>query len=79
MTKIRVSGEGKEGKFKRIAEARVNKLLKQLRVLRNCANTQVYAYTDSQVNKIFRVLDEEVKITKSAFHSQNKTKRRINL
>ena len=79
MTKIKISGESKEEKFKRIAEMRANKLLKQMKVLRNCANTQVYAYNESQVKKIFRILDDELKLTKSAFHASNRTKRRINL
>ena len=79
MVKVRIDNETKEEKFKRIAEARVNKLLEQFAILRNCSNAQVYAYSESQVNKIFKALDEELRITKMVFQGSKKTRRGIRL
>ncbi len=75
MVKERIDGETREEKFKRIAEARVNKMLKQFAILRNCANSRVYSYTDSQVTKIFKALEEELRVTRHSFVN-NKTKSR---
>ena len=79
MVKVRIENESKENKFKRIAEARVNKILEQISILRNCSNTQVYDYSESQVNKIFKALDEELRITKLAFQGSKKNRRGIKL
>ena len=75
MVKLKIKGETKEAKFRRIAESRANKILYQLALLRNCANPQVYSYTDVQYKKIFNAIEEELKVTKMAFLS-NKNKRR---
>ena len=79
MVKVRIENETKEEKFKRIAESRVNKILEQIAILRNCSNTQVYSYSESQVNRIFKALEEELKTTKLAFHGNKKTRRGIRL
>ena len=79
MVKVRIENESKEEKFKRIAEARVNKLLEQFAILRNCSNTQVYSYSEPQINKIFKALEEELRITKVAFHTNRKARRGIRL
>lgn len=79
MVKLRIQDETKEEKFRRIAESRVNKLLKQFEILRNCSNTQVYSYSDAQTAKIFKAIDNEVRLTKAAFQSQKRTKKGIKL
>ena len=79
MVKVRIENETKEEKFKRLAEARVNKLLDQFAILRNCSNTQVYSYSEPQINKIFKALEEELRITKAAFQSNKKVRKGIKL
>ena len=79
MVKVRIENETKEEKFKRLAEARVNKLLEQFAILRNCSNTQVYSYSEPQINKIFKALEEELRITKAAFQSNKKVRKGIKL
>ena len=79
MVKVRIENETKEEKFKRIAEARVNKLLEQFAILRNCSNVQVYSYSEPQINKIFKALEEELRITKVAFETNRKARKGIRL
>ena len=38
--------ESKIDRFRRVAEARVNKIIKMIRLLGNCSGTGVYEYTD---------------------------------
>lgn len=59
--------ETKEEKFKRLAEARTNRILKELRLLGNLSNKCNYSYDQKQVNKIFRVISEEIVWTKMKF------------
>ena len=42
--------ETKEERFRRVAEARVNKILCMIRLLGNCAGTAVYRYSQDQVD-----------------------------
>jgi len=79
MVKLKIKGESKEEKFKRIAEARTNKILEQIAILRNCANTQIYSYNELQINKIFKALDEELRLTKMTFSQRINKKRDIKL
>lgn len=52
--------ETKSERFRRVAEARVNKIIRMLRLLGNCAATSVYAYDDSAVEQIFSALQIEL-------------------
>lgn len=59
--------ETKRDKFVRIAESRTNKLIDMLRLLGNCSNTNTYEYTEKDVNKIFNILERELKSAKNKF------------
>lgn len=50
----------KKDNFKRIAEARTNKLLAGIVSLGNLSNTSYYEYSSEQVEKIFSALQEEL-------------------
>jgi len=59
--------ETKNQKFKRLAEARTNQVLDKLKILGNCANRSVYAYTDEEVEKIFGVIERTVLKVRAQF------------
>ena len=59
--------ESKHDKFLRIAEARTNKIIDMVRLLSNCSNKTTYEYDDSDVKKIFSVLEQELRSCKSKF------------
>ena len=67
MVKMKVDNETKEEKFKRIATARTLRVLEDLRLLGNCANTSTYSYTKEEVNKIFGTIEKEIKRIKALF------------
>ena len=77
MVKMKIDNESKEQKFKRIATARANRILEDLRLLGNCSNTSSYIYSEEEVKKIFSVIDAEIKRVKLMF--ERKKKRRIQL
>lgn len=67
MAKISVKNETKEEKFKRIATARTLRILDDLRLLGNCANTSTYTYNEDDIIKIFSVMEKEIKRVKALF------------
>lgn len=64
--------ETKNEKFRRIAAKRTNDIMDKIRILGNCANKSSYQYSEEEVNKIFSVIDKELKQTKAKFTIRNK-------
>ena len=62
-----VKKETPELRFRRVAEARTNAVLDKLRILGNCANRQLYGYSDDEVNKIFSAIERRTREVKSRF------------
>lgn len=72
--------ESKEDRFRRLAEARVNKILQMFRLLGNLSWTGTYAYTRDQVEQIFTTLQWELTQTKRRFlQAQKHSKKRFSL
>jgi hypothetical protein len=59
-------------RFKTLAENRTNKVISALRVLSHCSNKSTYEYDESDVEKIFKAIDEAVIETKLKFKSKEK-------
>lgn len=68
MPKVSVKNETKDARFKRIATARTLRILDDLRLLGNCANTGTYSYTRDDVNKIFTAVEKEIKRVRALFN-----------
>jgi chorismate mutase len=49
-----IDRESKSDRFIRVAERRTSKVLKELRLLGQCANRRTYDYSPDQVRRIFR-------------------------
>ena len=72
--------ESKEDRFRRVAEARVNKIIKMIRLLVNCSQTGCYAYTSTQVAQIFDALQNELNTARERFlYASRKGKKRFSL
>ncbi len=59
--------ENKADRFKRVATARVNKIISMIRLLGNCSTPSTYEFTTSQVNYIFSALQAELDKAKRCF------------
>ena len=70
--------DAEEDKFRRLAEARVNKILHLYRLLGNLSWTGTYAYTKDQVDQIFTTLQAELLRVKLRFlRTQSTAKKRF--
>ena len=57
----------KREKFVRLAEQRVNRALREIRLIGNLSNRTAYQSTDEDVKKIFRALQKELETAKARF------------
>ncbi len=73
---MRPAHETKSEKFRRLAEARVNKILAMLRLLGNLSGTGFYEYDRDQVEQIFTVLQLELVKNKMRFLQPQRGKRK---
>lgn len=60
----------KRSNFVRLAEARVTKALKSIRVVGNLSNRTNYEYSEQDVNKIINALQAEINQLKSRFKNK---------
>lgn len=71
--------EPKENRFRRLAEARVNKIIGMLRLLGNCSHKGNYAYTDEQITQIFDRLQRELDKAHRRYLTAKKSKQDFSL
>lgn len=57
----------KRAKFRKLAESRVNRAIKDLRLIGNLSNKSAYDFEDDDIRKIFRVLHRELEGAKGRF------------
>lgn len=62
----------KSQRFKRVAEARTNKIIESIRLLGNCANRSNYSYSEEDVKKIFNAIESELRSTKQRYKDKSK-------
>jgi hypothetical protein len=69
---VRLSNDSKDKrkKFVDLAEARVNKALKDLQLIGNLSNRSAYEFTDADVKKIFARLQKSLDGAKSRFSKE---------
>ena len=60
-------------KFVTLAEKRVTRAIKDLRLIGNLSNRSNYSYTDEDARKILRALARELKSLKQRFDARGET------
>lgn len=60
----------------RLATSRTNNVLKDMDVLRNCANIYSYDYNENDVKQIISSIDKKLKEVKQEFDTQLSKKKR---
>jgi len=75
MVKDKILNETSRDRFIRLASQRTQTVLDKCRILGNCANPYLYEYTEEDIRRIFKTLDEALKTTKSKFSAINGKKK----
>lgn len=71
--------ENKRENFKRIAEARTNRIIDSIHALRNFTNTSFYDYSDEEIEAVFSAIQNEIDDTRSVFEKQKGKEKRFKL
>lgn len=70
----RYSDTEKRDNFRKLAATRTDAVLEKIRILSNCANTQLYEYSESDVNKVFKAIDDQLNIARARFKKRQRNK-----
>jgi len=62
--------DSKQERFRRLAERRVNRAIKDLRLIGNLSNRNNYDYTTDQVAKILAALKRELRELRARFEDR---------
>ncbi len=62
-----MKGENKKERFKRVAEKRIQNILKGLKSLSQCANTRIYEWDNEQLKRIWKAIDQELAACRESF------------
>lgn len=62
-----MTNESPADRFKRLATNRTNTVLEKIRILGNCANRSMYSYKEDDIQKIFNIIEKELKDTRAKF------------
>jgi light-regulated signal transduction histidine kinase (bacteriophytochrome) len=63
----------KRDRFITVAGRRVQKVLDDLESLSKCANKSTYEYSDEEVKKMMKAINEKVALLKAAFSANSKS------
>jgi hypothetical protein len=59
--------EQKRSNFVRLAEGRVNRALRDIRLIGNLSNRSAYSFTEDDVKKVFKALQRELDAARARF------------
>ena len=65
----------KQEKFRRLAEARTNKIIDMIDLLGNLSNKSHYEYTQEQVDYMFDAIQQELEEQRTRFENKPSKKR----
>ncbi len=70
----RYSSDIKQERFRNVAAKRTDAVINKLRILSNCANTQLYEYTDEEFKRMFGAIENHLNIVKARFRKRKRDK-----
>jgi hypothetical protein len=59
--------ETRDARFKRLALKRTNEVLEKIRILGNLSNKSSYDYSDQDIDKMFRAIEDQTRTVKARF------------
>ncbi len=64
----------KRERFKRLATLRTKNVLRALKVLGNCSNSNAYEYSDKEIEAVFSAIEKQLRTVKGKFQSTTQEK-----
>ena len=73
-----MTSESKNERFRRLAQSRGNRLIREIALLGNLANKKNYSYTADEVKRLFTPINDQLKETRALFDSDISSKNKVN-
>ena len=73
-----MSTETKNERFRRLAESRGNRLIREISLLGNLANRKNYSYSDEEVERLFEPILQELNEVRALFDAESSSTRKVN-
>ena len=73
-----MSEETKNERFRRLAESRGNRLIREISLLGNLANQKNYAYSEEEVQRLFQPIEKELEEARAFFNTEFASTRKVN-
>lgn len=70
-------GETKNERFRRLAESRGNRLIREIALLGNLANRKNYSYSEEEVARLFEPILQELEEVRALFGNETNSTRKI--
>jgi hypothetical protein len=71
-------GESRSDRFRRLAEARGDRLSREISLLGNLANRKNYDYTPAEVQQLFEPIEQELREVRALFDPATPSTRKVN-
>ena len=73
-----MSTETKNERFRRLAESRGNRLIREISLLGNLANQKNYSYSEEEVKRLFEPIQQELNEVRALFDTESPSTRKVN-
>ena len=73
-----MSTETKNERFRRLAESRGNRLIREIALLGNLANRKNYSYSEEEVERLFEPIQHELNEVRALFDTESPSTRKVN-
>lgn len=72
-----MTAETKNERFKRLAESRGNRLIREISLLGNLANRKNYSFSQEEVERLFQPIQRELDEVRALFDSESQSNRKV--
>jgi len=72
-----MSTETKNERFRRLAESRGNRLIREISLLGNLANRKNYSYTAREVEQLFEPIERELNEVRALFDEESSSTKKV--
>ena len=74
-----MANESKNERFRRLAESRGNRLIREIMLLGNLSNQKNYSYSEEEVERLFAAIQRELDEVRALFDAGSPSARKVNL
>lgn len=74
-----MANESKNERFRRLAESRGNRLIREITLLGNLSNRKNYSYSTEEVERLFAPIQRELEEVRALFNPESNSTRKVKL